>query len=114
MMKEILICSIPMKDKIEKAVYKSEDPSLPASAKAFYYPVNSFLSETLSPGDCVDAVLIEKQGPFSNCEKNAELFQKELNTVCKATGADMSCKMIFTDFSQKKSVHEILMKKIID
>ena len=113
-MKKTLICSIPMRDKIDKVVYSSEDPSLPASLDTFYYPINSFLSETLSPDDSITAILIEKQGKYSCCKKNSEIFCNELNEICAELGVAVSYEIVNTEFVQKKRVHELLMKDIVD
>lgn len=112
-MKKTIICSIPMKGSINKVVYESTDRSLPSSEKPHYFPVNAFLSQTLSPGDEVDVVLLVKQDEFSSGKQNKELFCAELNEICETTGAKVSYKLIDTDFSQSRAVHEELMKAIV-
>ncbi len=112
-MKKTIICSIPMRGSIDKVVYESDDRSLPSSDKPFYYPINSFLSQTLTNEDELSVILLVKQDKFSKCEQNIELFCKELNDVCIQTGAKNSVALIDTEFSQTRSVHEELMKAIV-
>ncbi len=113
-MKKIVICSIPMKENVESTVYISNDQSLPASGEKYRYPINSFLSQTLSAEDDIKFLLLIKKDTNSFYEKNTENFKQEIKSICDKTGAKSSFVLIDTDFSEDKAVHEELMSRIVD
>lgn len=112
-MKKTILCSIPMRDTINHVVYESDDRSLPSSENPFYYPVNAFLSQTMNKGDELSVILLVKQDKFSRCGQNKELFCSEMDALCDSIGATASYKLIDTEFSQSRAVHEELMKAIV-
>ena len=63
-----------MKEKVDTVVYKSFDKSLPVSDEAVKYPINSFLSQTLSNKDEINVVLITKDDGYCFSEKNKQNF----------------------------------------
>ena len=103
-----------MKEKVDTVVYKSFDKSLPVSDEAVKYPINSFLSQTLSNKDEINVVLITKDDGYCFSEKNKQNFINELNNVNEKIGAKIRYKTIDTEFKQEKSVHEYLMANIVE
>ena len=111
-MKKILICNVPMGNK-SKLVYPCRDLSLPTSDKAYTYPSLSFLEKTIESSDELKVILLAKKSEYSDWERNVEIFKEDLiNANAENIKVDFS--VIDTDFSEEQSVHEELMKKIID
>lgn len=50
-MKKIIICSIPMKEKVDQVLYSSDDKSLPVAEKKVRYPICAFLEKTMLKED---------------------------------------------------------------
>lgn len=113
-MKKTVICNISMKEIVEETVYLSNDLSVPVSDRAVRYPVNAFLEKNLSEGEEVKVILLLKKDEFGHYQKNKEDFEKELNEVIAQCNAQVSIKVIDTEFSQEIAIHEQLMGRIID
>ena len=113
-MKKTIICNIPMRERIAKVVYSSEDQSLPVSEKAFRFPINSFLSQTLNPEDEVRVILLAKRDDNKFTQDHVENYQNEIKEVCETYGIKSEIIIIDTAFTQNKETHEHLMGKIID
>ena len=113
-MKKTVICSIPMKEKVDLSVYESDDQSLPVSGKAVRYPINSFLAETMKPDDEIKVILLVKKDQYGHFEKNTEDFCEELNSVNEAIGAMLDVSIIDTEFEETKATHERLLGQIVD
>lgn len=113
-MKKTIICNIPMKEKVDLAVYVSDDKSLPVSDKEVRYPINSFLEKTMTSDDELKIILLEKKDEHDSCQNNADDFKLELGEANKNIGAKLSYTVIDTDFSQSRMVHEKLMGSIVD
>ena len=113
-MKKIIICSIPMRENVEKTVYISNDLSLPVSERACKYPVNSFLSQTIEQGDEWKVILLVKKDRNANYKKNTEDFRKEMEEICGCSGAKAEYVVIDTDFDQEKETHEQVMGRLVD
>ena len=113
-MKKIIFCNIPMKEKIEKNRYQSEDLSLETSERAVAYPINAFLEKTLIADDDLKIILLVKKDKFGHYKKNAEVFKAEFFEANKEIGAKYEFKIIDTDFSEERAIHEQLMSKIVD
>ena len=47
-----------MREYVAKTVYSSEDSSLPVSEKPYRYPINSFLSQTITNQDDLKIILL--------------------------------------------------------
>ncbi len=103
-----------MKEKVDTVIYESFDKSLPVSNNAVKYPINAFLSQTLSIDDEINVVLLTKNDGYGFSEKNKQDFINELNKVNEKIGAKISYKTIDTEFKQEKSVHEYLMVSIVE
>ena len=113
-MKKTVICNIPMKERIDKVLYTSDDASLPVSDRMVRFPICAFLEETLSSDDELNVIILVKKDNYGHYEKNVELFKSELTEVNAEIGAVINYCEIDTDFEQTKSVHEQLMGRIVD
>ena len=113
-MKKIIICNIPMREYVECTVYKSNDSSLPVSEKGYRYPINSFLSQTVTADDELKFILLIKKDGNSFYEKNTEDYKQEINGICETTGASAEFVLLDTDFSEDRTTHEQLMAGIVD
>ena len=113
-MNKVVICSIPMHEKMEDAVYTGEERSVSASARKVFYPVNAFLENDLKKSDSVRFVLLTKKDDAGNSDRNLELFKKEFEEVNASVGAGVEYVTIDTAFSEEKEVHEELMGKLVD
>jgi hypothetical protein len=113
-MKKTIICNIPMKARIDKSVYISEDKSIPASGRKVSFPVNAFIEAAITEGAELKVILLAKDDEFSSAEANIALFKNELAEIATERGISVSYAVINTAFSQDKTVHEQLMGKLID
>ena len=113
-MKKVIICSIPMRESVEKTEYISNDLSLPVSGQACRYPVNSFLSQTVEEGDELKVILLIKKDGNTYYEKNMLLFRQELEEMCGDVSIRAEYVLIDTDFDQQKETHEQLMGRLVD
>lgn len=113
-MKKIIICSIPMKEKVDQVVYVSDDKSLPVADKAVRYPINAFLEKTIQSNDELKIVLLVKKDDYGHHDKNTEYFKTELNEANEGIGAKIEYSVIDTEFSETKAVHAQLMGRIVD
>lgn len=113
-MKKTIICNIPMKARIDKSVYISEDKSIPASGRKVSFPVNAFIEAAITEGAELKVILLAKDDEFSSADTNIALFKNELAEIATERGISVSYAVINTAFSQDKTVHEQLMGKLID
>lgn len=113
-MKKTIICNIPMREKIASVVYSSDDQSIPVSDKAFRFPINSYLSQTLKADDEIKVILLAKRDGNEFTQNNIEKYKNEIEDICENIGVKYDFSVIDTDFSQNKETHEVLMGKIID
>ncbi len=112
-MKKIVICNIPMKEKVDQTVYVSDDKSLPVADWRVRYPISAFLKETLKADDELKVILLIKKDKYAHYKKNTEDFLAEI-TEANEAGAVISHTIVDTDFEESKAVHEHLMGKIVD
>lgn len=113
-MKKTVICNIPMKERIDKVLYTSDDASLPVAERMVSFPICAFLEKTLSTDDELDVIILVKKNRYVHYEKNVKLLKTELMAANVNIGATINYCEIDTDFEQTKSVHEQLMGQIID
>ena len=113
-MKKTIICNIPMKEHVDLTVYSSDDRSLPAADRKVRYPVNAFLSETLSPEDELKVILLVKKDGNKFYEQNTQYFKQELEEANEGIGASIEYTVIDTEFKETKAVHEELLCSIVD
>lgn len=113
-MKKTVICNIPMKEIVDPSVYASDDLSVPVSDRAVRYPICAFLEKNISKEDDVTILLLIKMDETGHYEKNKSLFETEIQALNPQIGASINIKVIDTDFSQNKSVHEQLLGRLVD
>ncbi len=113
-MKKTIICDIPMKKGLSKCVYASQDRSVPSSSEAVIFPINTFLSNTLTTEDEVKVILLVKRDEAGQYKLNAEKFLEEFSAACEWKVASVDIKTIETDYSEERIVHEQLLGEIID
>ena len=113
-MNKIIICGIPMKDRVDPSIYVSDDKSIPASSRQVYFPINAFLEETMRRDDSIKFLLLAKKDRHGNYKKNLHRFKEEFEAVNAEIGASVDYVVIDTEFSEEKSVHEKLMGNIVD
>lgn len=113
-MKKTVICNIPMKSRIDKSVYISEDDSIPASDLRVAFPVNAFIDAVITEAAELKVILLAKEDEYSATAKNIELFMAELAEVTADKDVSVTYTVINTAFSEEKTVHEQLMGNLID
>ncbi len=113
-MKKIILCGIPMKERVDLSCYTSEDKSLSVANIAVRYPINAFLRENLNDRDVLKVILLVKKDSYGHYKKNAEYFCSEIQEVNAGIGAKIELKVIDTDYEESQAVHEKLMGKIVD
>ncbi len=112
-MKKTIICNIPMKS-VKTNVFLSKDLSLPVSKSDYVYPINSFLSQTISEGDEVRAILLVKKDKKGIYKDNIGKFELEMNSICGGKKIPLEYKIIETEFNQEKETHEQVMGRLVD
>lgn len=113
-MNKIIICGIPMKDRVDSSIYISDDKSIPASSRPVCFPINAFLEETMKSDDSIKFLLLVKKDGYGNYKKNLDCFKEEFEAVNAEIGATADYVVIDTEFSEEKSIHEKLMGSIVD
>lgn len=113
-MKKTIICNIPMRENVDLNVYESNDDSLPVSAEAYRYPVNSFLSQALLPGDELKILLLVKRDGTDHYKDNVLNYKFEIEPICKEKGISVKYEILETDFNETKETHSKLLGRIID
>lgn len=113
-MNKIIICGIPMKERVDSSIYLSDDKSIPASSRQVRFPINAFLEETMKSDDCIKFLLLAKKDGYGNYKKNLDSFKEEFEMINRGIGATVDYVVIDTEFVQEKSVHEKLMGRIVD
>ena len=113
-MKKTVICNIPMKERIDKVLYTSDDKSIPVAERKVRFPICAFLEKTMSSGDELNVIILVKKDKYGHYEKNVELFKTELTEANANIGTIINYCEIDTDFEQTKAVHEQLMGRIVD
>lgn len=112
-MKRTIIVNIPMTINAKKSVYVSNDKSLPASEKAFTYPVLSYLEKTLTKDDEIRFVLIVQKSDVSKYEYFLEVFKGEMKEI-NYFEIPVEYVVISSEFEETRYVHEALMGQIIN
>lgn len=112
-MKKTVICNIPMKERIDKVLYTSDDASLPVAERKVRFPICAFLEMTVSSDDELHVVILVKKDNYGHYERNVELFKQELADANADISASIDYCVIDTDFEQTKSVYEQLMGRIV-
>lgn len=113
-MKKTIICNIPMKEKVDMSVYKSDDKSLPVSEKSVRYPINSFLHRTMNPEDELKVILLVKKDDKKHFMKNTDDYISELNEINADIKAKLEYLTIETEFDESRSVHEKLLSDVVN
>lgn len=113
-MKKIIICSIPMKEKIDQVLYTSDDKSLPVAERKVRYPICTFLEKTMLPEDELKVIILVKKDHYGHYNRNAEFFKEELAEANAKIGAAIEYTVIDTDFEETRSVHEQMMGRLVD
>lgn len=113
-MKKVIICNIPMKESVDQVVYTSEDRSLSVSNRHVRYPVNALLETTVTPEDEVKVILLSKNDEYSYSQQHTDEFITEVNQALAAANVTPSIRIIDTEFSQDKLVHEQLMGRLVE
>ena len=113
-MKKIVICNIPMREKVDQVLYTSDDQSLPVSTRRIRYPICGFLEETMTAEDEFRVILICKRDSYGHADRNLELFKEEMAEVNAEIGASVEYTVIDSVFEETRTVHEQLMGEIID
>ena len=113
-MKKVIICNIPMKESVDQVVYTSEDRSLSVSNRHVRYPVNALLETTVTPEDEVKVILLSKNDEYSYSQQHTDEFITEVNQALATANVTPAIRIIDTEFSQDKLVHEQLMGRLVE
>ncbi len=113
-MNKTIICGIPMKAQVEKAVYSSEDKSLPVADFAVRYPINAFLNKTADKNDHFKVILLVKSDEYSAAEQNLKSFRDEFSTAISSSGASAEICVLRSGFIEARDVHEKLLGDLVE
>lgn len=115
-MKKIIFIDIPMKDM--EAAHNCQCYAHAGNAGCEYdgkvvFPINAVLAEKLKSTDEVKAVLLKTRTQSGNSNRNAELFQQELDKINASIGAQIFYEEIETDFVVTKQNHEKRLRDML-
>lgn len=110
---KIVFSNLPMKKQLHAFKYKVEGNVSIEYEGEVVFPVNSVLAKTMKKGEKIKVVLLSKVDIEGNSAINAGKFQKELNEINRAIGADIEYITIATPFEETRDVHEILLRDMI-
>jgi len=113
-MKRTIICGIPMKERIDKVVYTSEDISMPVSDKPVCYPINAYIESALHKEDELKVILLVKEDVYGHYKNHIELFKNEFAQAIENIGARVRFVTVNTEFAETKLVHEQLLENIVN
>lgn len=113
-MKRTIICGIPMKERLDKVVYTSEDISIPVSDKPVCYPINAYIGSVLRKEDDIKVILLVKEDVYGHYKNHMELFKTEFAQATETVEASVRFVTVNTEFAENKSVHEQLMGNIVN
>lgn len=113
-MKRTIICGIPMKERLDKVVYTSEDISMPVSDKPVCYPINAYIGSVLRKEDDIKVILLVKEDVYGHYKNHMELFKTEFAQATETVEASVRFVTVNTEFAENKSVHEQLMGNIVN
>lgn len=77
-MNKIIICGIPMKDRVDPSIYVSDDKSIPASSRPVRFPINAFLEETMKSDDSIKFLLLVKKMDTATIKRTLIASKKSL------------------------------------
>ena len=103
-----------MKESVDQVAYTSDDISLLVSDRRVRYPVNALLEKTVSCDDDLKVIILSKNDEYSFSQQHTDEFLDELNQVLATSNVKPVIRIIDTEFSQSKLVHEQLMGKLVD
>lgn len=115
-MKKIVFVDIPMKEmdaRRDGQCYAGTGNTSCTYKGTVVYPINAVLAEKMKPRDDVKVVLLKTMTQDGNTEKNAELFQQELDAINSSIGARIAYEMIDTDFVETKANHEKRLRAML-
>ena len=73
-MKKTVICNIPMKERIDKVLYTSDDESIPVAERKVRFPICAFLEKTMSSGDELNVIILVKKDKYGHYENNVVVY----------------------------------------
>lgn len=114
-MKKIIFVSLMMADKMEKKHYPVDGNVLIEYPGQVYYAINAVLAKTLKANDEVKVLLLETKAGEQAGEKNAKLFEEELNEINRSNNinAKIEYEIISSDFIVSKDKYNSLFMKLI-
>lgn len=114
-MKKTIFVSLMMADNMHKRHFQVDGNSFIEFAGETYYAINSVLAQTMTAGDEIKIVLLHTNAGDMAGEKNASLFEEELNKLNKC-GAKIEYVHIGTDYvtskKQTKDLYKLLIKQL--
>lgn len=115
-MKKIIFIDIPMKEM--DGAYNCQCYAHTGNAGCEYngkviFPINAVLAEKMQPSDDVKVVLLKTRTQSGNSDRNAELFQQELDKINASIGAHIVYKELETDFVETKQNHEKRLRNML-
>lgn len=113
-MRKTIICSLPFKPNIQKVIYEDTGMPFPTVEHAVRFPINAVLEANLCDGDDVKMILLIKKDKNNFYEENKGLFLEELQEVIGSRNINVTTEIIYTEFSEKREVHEKLLEDLID
>ena len=103
-----------MKADLKKSVYKVNGNSTIDSGLPAFYPINGVLAKILAKNDKVKVVMLKKKDSAKNCDKNAKVFKRELDSINKKIGAKIEYKELNIPLDETRKTQETLLQKMIN
>lgn len=86
----------------------------PTVEHAVRFPINAVLEANLCDGDDVKMLLLIKKDKNNFYEENKGSFLEELQEVIGSRNINVITEIIYTDFSEKREVHEKLLEDLLE
>ena len=110
-MKKIIICDIPLREDLDKALYPEDKTLGVEKAQEVVFPINACLPSILDDDKEVKVILIAKDTENQWVKKNLEIFKNEFSAFSK--GKQVEYKTIILPFEETKDINDLLLKGII-
>lgn len=112
-MKKIIFTNLVMQEPFLCKYEVDNSKELEYEHKVFF-PINAILAKTLNKCDDVKVVIIKRDNIANNNEKNEKLLKDELNKINEKIGANITYKTLNYEYVEKISIHEKIIKDLID
>ncbi len=111
-MKKVVICNIPLKEKVDAVQYPKNDNKNLNVGKEVVFPINALLSNISKADEEIEIILLAKETQDKFVDNNISIFKSEL--VSLGVKSKIDYKLIVTPFIEDKKTNDYLLEKIVN